>query len=119
MRQHISAAKRDAGVNVLQFNIGLLVGVREIGFVLEQFGYQGPAGLRKITDTGRGIRAVERAIETGEWDESTLRAVVSAAGVWAGLPVTPINRAIQGGNALLQDKTDNPLALFIGYKENR
>ena len=110
---------RDAGVNVLQFNIGLLFGVREIGFVLEQFGYQGPAGLRKITDTGRGIRAVERAIETGEWDESTLRAVVSAAGVWAGLPVTPINRAIQGGNALLQDKTDNPLALFIGYKENR
>ena len=110
---------KNAGVNMLQFNLGLLVGVRELSWVLGEFGYQGPAGLRKITDTGRGIRAVERAIETGEWDESTLRAVVSAAGVWAGLPVTPINRAIQGGNALLQDKTDNPLALFIGYKENR
>lgn len=110
---------KNTGVNMLQFNLGLLVGVRELSWVLGEFGYQGPAGLRKITDTGRGIRAVERAIETGEWDESTLRAVVSAAGVWAGLPVTPINRAIQGGNALLQDKTDNPLALFIGYKENR
>lgn len=110
---------KDAGINILQFNLGLLVGVRELSWVLGEYGYQGPAGLRKITDTGRAVQSVERAIETGEWDESTLRAVVSAAGVWAGLPVTPINRAIQGGNALLEDKTDNPLALFIGYKENR
>lgn len=110
---------KDAGINILQFNLGLLVGVRELSWVLGEYGYQGPAGLRKITDTGRAVQSVERAIETGEWNESTLRAVVSAAGVWAGLPVTPINRAIQGGNALLEDKTDNPLALFIGYKENR
>ena len=41
-----------AGLNVLSFNAGLLVGVRELSYLAGDFGYQGPAGLRKITDTG-------------------------------------------------------------------
>ena len=108
---------KEAGTNVLEFNLGLLVGVRELSWVLGDFGYQGPAGLRKITDTGRGIKAIERAIEKGEWSENTLRALVSAAGVWVGLPVTPINRAIQGGSAYFEGKTNNPLSFFIGYSD--
>lgn len=109
----------DAGQNVIQFNLGMLMGVRELSWIAGDFGYQGPTGLRKITDTGKAIRAWEKAISEGEWDESTMRATVSAMGVWMGWPVTPINRFISGTNALLDDQTDSWFAPLTGYSEKK
>lgn len=106
---------KQAGLNTLSFNMGLLVGVRELSYVLGDFGYQGPAGLRKITDTGRMITSWEKAVEKGEIDDATLRATVSGFGVWLGMPVTPINRFISGAAALERGETDNPVELFIGH----
>lgn len=113
----LKKALKDASVNTLGFNLSMLVGVRELSYLTGDFGYQGPAGLRKIGDTGRAIRAWDKAWENGEISESTVKATVSAMGVWVGLPVTPINRAISGGNALYRGDTDNPLALFLGYSD--
>ena len=108
---------KESAKNAAGFNLGLLVGVRELSYVLDDYGYRGPAGLRKITDTGRALQSWTRLADTGELDEATLKATVSAFGVWTGLPVTPINRAISGANALRRGDTDNPLALFLGYRK--
>ena len=104
-----------AGLNVLSFNMGLLVGVREFSYLTGDFGYQGPAGARKITDTGRMVMAWEKAVEKGEIDDATLRATVSGFGVWLGLPVTPINRFISGAAAMSRGESDNPVELLIGH----
>lgn len=109
---------KESAKNVTGFNLGLLVGVRELSYVLDDYGYRGPAGLRKITDTGRALQSWARLANTGEFDEATLKATVAAFGVWTGLPVTPINRAISGVNALRRGDTDNPLALFLGYRKD-
>ena len=104
-----------AGLNVLSFNTGLLVGVRELSYLTGDFGYQGPAGLRKITDTGRMFTSWGKAVEKGEIDDATLRATVSGFGVWLGLPVTPINRFISGAAAMSRGESDNPVELLIGH----
>lgn len=106
---------KSAGLNVLSFNAGLLVGVRELSYLAGDFGYQGPAGLRKITDTGRMFTSWEKAVEKGEIDDATLRATVSGFGVWLGLPVTPINRFISGAAAMSRGESDNPVELLIGH----
>lgn len=115
----VEKATLDATKNVFQFNLGLLVGLREMQWVFDDYGYSGPSGLRKVTDTGRMLKAWEKAITEGEWDERTMRATVSGLGVWVGWPVTPINRAISGGSALADGKTDNPLAILNGYSDKK
>lgn len=113
----LEKAIKASGTNAVSFNLGLLVGVRELGYLTGDWGYQGPSGLRKITDFGKAYNAMVRSIENGEITETDLKAFVSAAGTMAPFPVTPINRAISGANALYEDKTDNPLALITGYSD--
>ena len=107
---------KDVGMNVLQFNLGTLVGVRELSGIFGDYGYQGPSGTRKVTDAFRLVNAIERDVNNGELSEATLKAGVSAMGSYLGIPAVPINRAISGGNALLNGETDNPLELLLGHK---
>ena len=111
----LEKAVKDAAKNTASFNLSLFVGLREFAAILDDYGYKGPAGLRKVTDTIRAGTSWERAWEKGEIDEATVKATVSAVGVWGGLPVTPINRAISGASALQRGDTDNPAVLFLGY----
>ena len=108
---------KEAGLNAVEYNLGLFVGLRELSYLTGDFGYSGPAGLRKIGDTGKGVLAVKRILSGEEVDDSEIRAIVSALGVWAGIPVTPINRAISGAAALERGDTDNPLVMLSGYSQ--
>ena len=108
---------KEAGLNAVEYNLGLFVVLRELTYLTGDFGYSGPAGLRKITDTGKGVLAVKRILSGEEVDDSEIRAIVSALGVWAGIPVTPINRAISGAAALERGDTDNPLVMLSGYSQ--
>ena len=106
------------GYDVLNFNLGLFVGLREIQPLFSDYNeYRGPAGLRKITDVFRAGNAIKSAIEKGEISESTVKASVSAMGSWLGLPSVPINRFISGFNALEEGETDDISALFLGYSK--
>ena len=78
-----------------------------------------PSGLRKITDFGRAYNATVHAIENGEVSEADVKAWVSFGGTMVPYPVTPINRAISGANALYEDKTDNLLTLITGYSDKK
>lgn len=113
----LEKAVKASGSNVVSFNLGLLVGVRELAYLTTDYGYRGPSGLRKITDFGRAYNATVHAIENGEVSEADVKAWVSFGGTMAPYPVTPINRAISGANALYNDETDNPLALLTGHSK--
>lgn len=103
-----------AGVKSIgSFNLGLLVGVRELSGLLDGYGYQGPSGLRKLQDLYR----VKDALLAKEWGVKTITTVNSAIGSAFGLPMVPVNRAITGGAALYRGDTSNPLALVFGYKK--
>lgn len=116
----LEKALMNAGANTVSFNLGLFVGLRELSYVsgyffdTDAFPYQGPAGLRLITDTGRLLQQISQ----GEADEGLLKAAISATGTFVGFPVTPFTRAVSGYNALSEGKTDNPLVLMFGYSDN-
>ncbi len=111
--------------NVVEFNAGMLVGLREGSSFLkamvtgENNQYRGPTALRKVTDTGVFLMSLRKAIENGEVDERVIRQAVAVTADWTGwpLPVVPVTRAIKGYNALEEGKTDNKLALLLGYSE--
>lgn len=113
----LEKAVKASGSSVVSFNLGLLVGVRELAYLTTDYGYRGPSGLRKITDFGRAYNATVHAIENGDVSEADVKAWVSFGGTMAPYPVTPINRAISGANALYNDETDNPLALLTGHSK--
>jgi hypothetical protein len=111
----------------ISYLAGLMFGVREIGTPLanqikgEGFGtdYTGPAGLRLLGDVTRLSKQAGQVAEGGEeaLDLPLLKAIVSAAGTLLRLPSTQINRSLTGYNALVDGKTDNPMALVFGYQE--
>lgn len=109
-----------AGGSVVNFNLGLLVGLREVaelGQALSEGeaprGYSGTGGLRKVVDLYR----LGQAASKDDWDENTLKAAITVLGEWSPIPipVVPINRAISGKKAMEEGKTENPLAVFLGY----
>ena len=51
-------------------------------------------------------------------DEAMLTSIINLSGDF-GLPSAQINRTLKGIKALEEGKTDNPLAVAVGYKEKR
>lgn len=109
-----------AGGSVVNFNLGLLVGLREVAELGQALSegeaprsYSGTGGTRKIADLVR----LGQAASKDEWDENTLKAAITVLGEWSPIPipVVPINRAISGKKAMEEGKTENPLAVFLGY----
>lgn len=75
--------------------------------------YAGPAGVRMIADTG----TFAKQLAQGELDDSFRKAAVNLAGDVFGLPAAQINRTVTGAKALKEGKTNNPMAILMGYQE--
>ena len=105
----------------LTFLLGLMVVTREFGEVGKivtgnyGFDYQGPAGVRLVSDSQK---AAQQAMQ-GEFDDAFRKASINLLGSLTGLPSTQINKSITGAQALNEGKTNNPAALIFGYQEPR
>ncbi len=105
----------------LSYLMGLMVVVREFGEVAKiatgnpSFGYQGPAGVRAISDAQKfGQQAMQ-----GEFDDAFRKSAVNLIGDFTGLPAAQINRTMTGTKALAEGKTENPAAVAFGFQEKR
>lgn len=105
----------------LSYLMGLMVVVREFGEVAKiatgnpSFGYQGPAGVRAISDAQKfGQQAMQ-----GEFDDAFRKSAVNLIGDFTGLPAAQINRTLTGTQALAEGKTENPAAVAFGFQEKR
>lgn len=105
----------------LSYLMGLMVVVREFGEVAKiatgdpSFGYQGPAGVRAISDAQKfGQQAMQ-----GEFDDAFRKSAVNLIGDFTGLPAAQINRTVTGTKALAEGKTENPAAVAFGFQEKR
>ena len=108
----------------LSYLTGTMVGVRELDAPIQNlvgaatdsdlteydFGYTGPAGLRFFAE---GTRAAQQASQ-GEFDDAMRKSMFNTAGTLFHLPSGQINKTYEGGRALADGKTDNPLALVSG-----
>ena len=103
----------------LGYLMGLMVVVREFSEVskivtgVHSYGYQGPAGLRPVSD---GLKFGQQAVQ-GEFDDAFRKAAINVLGDFTGLPSAQVNRTITGAQALAEGKTTNPAAVAFGFQE--
>lgn len=112
------------GQKLVEGQIGYLMGLtvltREASgaakalFGVDKGSYKGPTAFRFFDD----LHKAAKQIGQGEMDEAMLTSIINLSGDF-GLPSAQINRTIKGINALEEGKTDNPLAVAVGYKEKR
>ena len=104
------AFAKKLGGSIISFNLGLLVGVREMSGLFGDYDkYSGPSGLRKIGD----VFTLTNQLGREEWDDATLRAAISVLGSWCGVPAAEINRFIKAAND--DEKQVNPIGYLLGY----
>lgn len=106
---------------IIEEQIGFLMGLfpltREMTSAVQaatgfggQFGYSGPAGLRFFSDLYR----LGQQVGQGEFDMAAFKAANNTAGVLFHYPAGQVNRTVEGTAALLEGRTDNPLAVIAG-----
>lgn len=109
-------AKKIAG-DQISFALGTVIGLREASAgaqaavgVGEGFGYTGPASLRFFSD----LYNLGKQVHQGEADEPFWKSLNNVGGVLFHYPAGQLNRTAAGLNALLDGRTQNPLALVMG-----
>ena len=101
------------GRDVLAFQFGQFVGLRELTGIINGYGYSGPTGTSPFANMAK----LAQQAGQGEADDAFFRALVQAGGSLTGLPSAQINRTMKGARALADDETDNPLALAFGHQK--
>lgn len=110
----------------IEFFFGLFVLGREVAAagstlagVGDKFGYQGPAGLRPISDAIAFTQALDKSVEKGEPTAALLRTAINIVGGATGLPSAQINRSVKGIDALAKGDTKNPMAIGFGFDKQK
>jgi hypothetical protein len=101
----------------VSYLLGTMVVLREFGSALDSYGYSGPAGYRSITDIATFGKEGYKAVVNQEFDRGFRKAAVNVLGTQVGIPSVQINRTIDGIEAMMEGKTENPLAPLAGYRD--
>lgn len=98
----------------ISFLMGMIAFGREFAQMAnpKSTGYSGPTGLRVIPD----IYHLGEQIKQGEFDDAFRKQFINVLGDFTGIPAVQVNRTITGTKALVEGKTDNPMALGFGFK---
>lgn len=106
----------------ISFALGTVVGLREAGAgvqaalgVGEGFGYTGPASVRFFAD----LYNLGKQINQGELDEAFWKALDNIGGVLFHYPSGQLNRTATGIVALIEGRTENPMAVVMGAPPKR
>lgn len=103
------------------YPFGMFVGLRELaGFAQlaagvgnPGLGYSGPAGLRFFSEMNK----LGQQVGQGELDWALFKAANNVGGLLFHYPAGQVNRAVEGAAALIEGKTDNPLAPLVGVQK--
>lgn len=106
---------KGAAIASLQFDAGMVWGVREFASAMSDYGYRGPTAMRKYTDSAKAFKDAQGILfEDKEFTERALRDFISALGIWTGIPVSPINKAIKGHSLIEEGESDSYFSLITG-----
>lgn len=115
----LDAVARGLAAEQLSYLMGTMFVVREFAEVAKIVtgaegvrDYQGPAGLRAISDA---LKFATQASQ-GEFDTAFRKSAINLVGDLSGLPAAQINRTWTGIEALAEGETSNPAAAVFGYQ---
>lgn len=119
-KEFVDYVRKSAG-DVVSFNLGLLVGVREVSNAVGNFvagepvyTWRGPSSFRFFSDVTQLLSQADQ----GEFDTALVKSIINVTATTFALPGAQAIKAVDGFEALVVDeKTDNPLVLITGYKD--
>lgn len=119
-KEFVDYVRKSAG-DVVSFNMGLLVGVREVSNAVGNFvagepvyTWRGPSSFRFFSDVTQLLSQADQ----GEFDTALVKSIINVTATTFALPGAQAIKAVDGFEALVVDeKTDNPLVLITGYKD--
>lgn len=94
----------------LNYLLGTMVGLREIGSAVSGFDYSGPASTRFFAEVSKLVKQAEQ----GELDQAALKALNNVAGILFHYPAGQVQRTAQGVAAMASGDTANPGVLVTG-----
>jgi len=98
------------GADLFSYLTGLMVGLREIGAVLNpESSYQGPAGARVFSE----INKFGKQVQQGEADEALARSTNQLAGILFHYPAGQVDRTARGIRAMANGDA-GPMAPVVG-----
>lgn len=107
---------KDVLADLLGYVTGTMVGVREISAAIQAAvgsgpgDYTGPASVRFFADLAKFAKQAQQ----GEADAAFWKSLNSVGGTLFHYPAGQINATVQGINALVDGKTENPGAVLVG-----
>lgn len=119
-KEFVDYVRKSAG-DVVSFNMGLLVGVREVSNAVGNFvagepvyTWRGPSSFRFFSDVTQLLSQADQ----GEFDTALVKSIINVTATTFALPGAQAIKAVDGFEALVvEEKTDNPLVLITGYKD--
>ena len=98
------------GADLFSYLTGLMVGLREIGAVLNpESSYQGPAGARVFSE----INKFGKQVQQGEVDEALVRSANQLGGILFHYPAGQVDRTARGLQVMSQGEA-GPMAPVVG-----
>lgn len=93
--------------------------LRDLAGLAEGFGYK-PTPLDGFgAALGKSIKGIARAIDEGELDAKTLKALVAALGFGAGVPATQVNRVISAADKMFEGEDVGLYDFMAGPKREK
>lgn len=90
--------------------LGTVVGLRDLGSMIQGFDYSGPVGLRFYSDLAKLYTQVGQ----GEVDAAALKALNNTAGVLFHYPAGQVQKTVEGAVYMADEGDPNPARLLFG-----
>jgi hypothetical protein len=95
-----------------QSAMGTLIGIRELGGILDGRRYEGPSGVAMISDLFSAADQTKQA----EIDYAMFKAYLNVAGDLFGVPSVQVTRTVDGFKYMFEKETIDPRAVLFGTR---
>ncbi|MEK9752564.1 MAG: hypothetical protein VW338_05045 [Rhodospirillaceae bacterium] len=105
------------GLKAAFYGLGSIPFLRDMVGMAEGFGYSVSPLDSFGKSLGQSVRGIAKAIDEGEMDVATIKAIIGAIGFGIGAPVTQVNRVVKAADQAFEGEDIGPYDYLVGPKK--